>query len=403
MSTRQNRLGRSIAAVALLGSVAMLAGARGKREPPPDQPPPPVQQPEPPPEPKKAAPILDLFPDTLPLDPGPVPAGLASMSAQSCNGCHYSAHDGWKSSAHAVGHASASFVKAVREAGTPMCTVCHQALVTQQTDLVAYDGDTQHPRTEPNPRFDPTLSTEGVTCATCHVRDGVVIAAEPVTKAPHPTGYSPELTSSELCAACHQLTWPGADQPIYDTYGEWSRSAYAAAEIRCQDCHMAAGADARLGSDHRSAADPARAVTVLVDVDHVDVVRGGPPIEVAIRILNTGAGHTFPTGTPWRGVRVQAALVGPLGKGGSPAPYKGSFTADLQRTIEPTAPWRTTADNRIPAGGEANFDWRASLPAEVPAGDWQLVVTLTETTAGQASATAFVEQRIPLRVDGWTR
>lgn len=345
-------------------------------------------------------PLTGLFAAELPLAVGPVPAGLANLSAQGCNACHYEAHDAWSESPHATGSASPEFVEAVARAGTPACTACHLPLAVQHADNVVYEeGDPERPHSKPNPDWDATLGTEGVTCAACHVRDGQIVAAAPNDRAPHPVAWSPELQSSDLCASCHQLSWPGADLPLYDTYGEWERSPQARAGIQCQDCHMASGADERLGHDHRSAADPARAVSVLLDVDRVDLSRGGSGLELALKLQNTGAGHAFPTGSPWNGVRVTAALVGPIGTKGETGPHpEATRTLMLQRQLEPQAPWRTIADTRLPAGGEVAHALRLGLPASAEAGDWALVVTLQETL-GERAEPPFFERRIPLRVD----
>lgn len=375
----------------------MVSAGPRKKPKEPAVPPVPIETPPPP---AKAAPAPPLFPGPLPVDPGGVPKGLANLSAQGCNACHFQAHDEWEGSAHANGWASTAFREAVEAAGTPACTVCHQPLAAQHSDLVTYDaGDINRPLLSPNPRFDATLATEGVTCATCHVRDGQIVGSHDV-KAPHATVRTDELRSAKLCATCHQLTWPGADQPFYDTFGEWERSPQAKAGIVCQDCHMGAGAGARVGTDHAVANDPARAVSVLVDLDSVRLTRGSPAVDLAITLQNTGAGHSFPTGTPYRGVRLEAALVGPVGKKGEMGPWpSATFTADLARKLAAEAPWATLADTRIPAGGEARFDWKVALPHEAPAGDWSLRVTLIETVSGKPSGEPFVVRTLPLTVD----
>lgn len=349
--------------------------------------------------PKEPAP--KLFADPLPLDVGKVPQGLANLSAQGCNACHFQAHDEWEDSAHAQGWASTAFREAVEAAGTPACTSCHLPLATQHDQLVTYDaGDANRPITSPNPRFDATLMTEGVTCAACHVRDGKVVTRHAVDQAPHPTVQSDELRAATLCASCHQLTWPGADKPFYDTYGEWQRSPQAKAGIVCQDCHMGGGAGSRLGADHTIANDPARAVSVLIDADALRLVRGGEALPVTVTLQNTGAGHAFPTGTPFRGVRLEVALVGPVGKKGEIGTWpQATHTADLARKLGDTAPWPTLADDRLPAGAERQYSWELALPHEAPAGDWSLRVTLAETVSGKVTGEPFVTRTLPLAVD----
>ena len=50
--------------------------------------------------------------------------------------------------------------------------------------------------------------------------------------------FSPLQKSSQQCAACHSGGWWGI--PAYTSFDEWQASAYAAAGVQCQDCHMPA-------------------------------------------------------------------------------------------------------------------------------------------------------------------
>jgi hypothetical protein len=359
-------------------AAASLAGKHHVEAP---LPPPPTVVEVPPPAPSIGA----LF-TSLPLDPGGVPAGLASLSAQGCNACHFEAHDDWAGSTHATAATSPAFTAAVARAADPACTVCHEPLTAQRS-----------------PGLDATLALEGVTCAACHVRGGQIVAASAEAvgaRAPHPVTWSADLGRSEGCAACHQLTWPGADHALYDTFGEWQASPQAKAGIQCQDCHGAAGAGDRIGHDHAFPADPARAVSVLVGVDRTQLTRGGPPLDVAIHVQNTGAGHAFPTGSPWVFVRVEAALVGPVGKNGAEGPWKTAvLVSELRRTVQDAAPWATIADTRLAPGAETTLVFAPSLPHEAPTGPWFLQVSLVRVEGDAAVGPPFVLQRIPLVVD----
>lgn len=349
-------LGRLLAfsTVGLVGlgvmSFAMARGRKPEPEPTTPAPPPAEVAPAPPPAPAPA-----LFAGERPVVLGRLPPGLASLSAQGCNGCHYAAHDTWAGSAHAHAWRSPSFQAALASAGeTTACVTCHLPLAAQHAELaVGYvDGDLARPKLQPNPSFDVTLRAEGVTCAACHVREGKVLASRPVDDAPHPVVVSAELREPSLCANCHQLTWPGADKPFYDTYGEWERSAWAKAGVTCQDCHMAPttgvavpGSDGTLPS-HGFDADARRALSVLVDLPTPTLTRGAA-VTLKLTVQNTGAGHDFPTGTPFLPALVDVLLLDAAGKELAPA-----WTTSFAREVDKAPPWKTLSDTRLRAGGQ---------------------------------------------------
>jgi hypothetical protein len=317
----------------------------------------------PPPAPQAEAPVKGpvaplLFKDGLPVPIQKTPEGLANISAQSCNACHFQTHKDWSGSAHATAWSNDVFQEALARAGnSTACSQCHLPLANQHARLAAgyIEGDLARPNLLPNPIWDATLMSEGVTCAACHVRDGMIIGTRAIPDAPHPVAVSEELGTSAACATCHQLTWEGADQPFYDTYREWEGSAYAEAGVRCQDCHMPARAGMATASrfaatpGHDFTAEIGRAVSVLVKLQAPEIQRGqATPVEITIQ--NTGAGHHFPTGSPFKPYTVIVELVDAKGK-----LLTKPFTHILARTVEDQSPWKTLSDNRIPAGGEVKL------------------------------------------------
>ncbi len=346
------RFARYVVVACLPVAAAGIALARGRKAQEP--PPPPVEAPAPvEPAPPPAPPAPKLFPDGLPVTIGALPAGLASLSAQGCNACHWAAHDTWSGSAHAKAWADETFQAALQSAGgSTACVSCHLPLSNQQDQLAAgyIDGDLSRPRLEPNPAFDLTLRGEGVTCTACHVRGETIVATRPAPDAPHPVAVSAELSDPATCATCHQLSWPDGDRPFYDTYGEWKASAYATANVTCQDCHMAPTAGAIVpGTDgtlpsHALTADPRRALTALLQLPKAAVVRG-QPLELGLTLQNTGAGHTVPTGNPFKSYRVDVVLLDAANKELAPA-----WSTTLARTVDPKPPYHTTTDTRLGAG-----------------------------------------------------
>ena len=348
-----------------------------------------------------------LFPDGLPVDTPALPDGLANLSAQGCNACHFAVHDAWSDSAHAHAWDDPIFQEALTAAGNaPVCSSCHLPLANQQAQLVVeYTGGPLTSATlEDNPAWDATLQQEGVTCAACHVRDGQIVSTSAPEHAPHPIAVSDELSTPEFCATCHQLTWPGSEQPFYDTFGEWSRSSWAAAGVRCQDCHMppsagpvTAGRFAAV-SDHRTLSNPARAVSLLVELPPGPITRG-QPLEAMVRVQNTGAGHAFPTGSPFRYALLEAAVVDAEGEVmGEPVTWR------FARDVSPDPPFETISDTRLPAGGQHDVPVRFEVPAKGAAGDGSFRVRLYRAgpdhpDGESAPSEPIVEQRIPVQIE----
>ncbi|HHO54358.1 MAG TPA: hypothetical protein ENK18_26675 [Deltaproteobacteria bacterium] len=351
----------------------------------------PVPEPPPPPPP---APRLDgpLFGDLLPFDPGPRPPELANGSAQGCYACHRGAHEGWASGPHNL-TPSAALREATARTGVTACGSCHLPLLSQHDQLPVWSPDDEPLE---NPDWDATLQLEGVTCMACHVREGkIVVSTEDAARGEglHDRVWSPQLASSEGCATCHQLTWPGANLPLYDTYGEWSRSAWAEAGVGCLDCH-------RRDRAHSWTRDPARAVSLILAPEASRIVRGGEPLRLTLELQNTGAGHAIPTGTPFRGLELSASLWAPgEGPDAEPTALPERFSVELVRRLDTKPPWYTLEDTRLAAGGAGRWTWEIALGNDQPPGSWELIVQLAPTLQGQVDGPPILERRLPLVVE----
>ncbi len=341
-----------------------------------------------------------MFADGLPVALQATPEGLANLSAQGCNACHWQAHDAWANSPHAVAWSNPQFQEAIaRVGGSTSCRSCHLPLANQHPRLAAgyVDGDLARPSLQDNPLWDPTLMSEGVTCAACHVREGKVISTRPAPGAPHPVAVSAELGESTFCATCHQLTWPGAEQPFYNTYGEWQASSYAAAGVGCKDCHMPTEAGPAIASryaarpTHSFVADTGRALSLLLELSAPEAQRGSD-LQVTVRIQNTGAGHSVPTGSPFRKYRVEALLVD---KDDKPLAPTGSL--DLGREVSAGPPWDIVSDNRVPAGGELMFTHTFNVSQKASAQQGELVVRVVHISAGE-NPPVLTEQRLAIPI-----
>lgn len=355
--------------------------------------------PEPEPEEVARVPVLEgpLFPAILPLDPGPIPAGLAHRGAQACAACHPRAWASWTQSPHA-GPPSEALLRA--STGLAGCTSCHLPSIEQQAELqTALDNRIDQVESRPNPVFDPSAWLEGVTCSACHVRGGAVLASTDVAAlrpAPHPLRYASELAGVRGCAACHELRLEGATEPLYDTVGEWQRAGFEDRGIACIDCHGGGAADGGTPShDVRRSLD--EGLSALLAAPSLVVERGGEALPVVLTLVNTGAGHAIPTGSPWKGLSVRLHVVGPPDRKGVPAAGPEA-TLELVRTLAVDPPFATTSDRRLSPGASVELPLALALPDDAPPGAWELVLDVRDTIQGEEGATR-LERRWPLRVE----
>lgn len=255
-----------------------------------------------------------------------IPEGLTSLRAESCGTCHQAIYDEWKTSIHAQAYRDPFFhAYWTKDQHTWVCLNCHSPLENQQPTLV-----TEIPRDRvekavqaPNPQYDADYQHEGVTCAACHVRDGVILGPFDDAVAPHPTKADPTFRTTQLCYRCHSVV--GGPAQFYNggpcgTYPEYE-SGYWMKErgFICQNCHMpeidrpvATGGPIRRGRQHlwRGGHDPEmvkRAVDIKVVADPAEP-KPGDKVRVTLTLINAGAGHKLPTGDPDRHFTVEFAV-----------------------------------------------------------------------------------------------
>jgi hypothetical protein len=261
-----------------------------------------------------AAPVLLAGPATAPSTLGP-PGQM--VPAERCGTCHRDIYQFWKSSIHAQAADDWRYqdvVTRLKERGTPgvdtLCPRCHAPAKLEMRDV----------------RSEKKVSWEGVTCDFCHsVRS---IRSDPerpfvlevgstktgplknVVAAGHETLYADVFVSSALCAPCHQFV-NAKGLELLSTYAEWQASSYAAKGSTCQSCHMR--------SVTGNVVDPkvARVPNVPLNLHEmpgghslselnralqaqISAERRGDTVDVTVQVLNRGAGHRVPTGSPLR-------------------------------------------------------------------------------------------------------
>jgi hypothetical protein len=247
-----------------------------------------------------------------------VPEGLTSLSAESCGQCHREIYEEWKTSIHAKAYED-SFFQAywAKDKHIWVCLNCHTPLENQQPTLIKDipRGRVEKATQEPNPRYDPAYQKESVTCAVCHVRDGVIYGPFEDSAAPHPTKFDPNFRTTQICQRCHHVVSGPAQ--FYNvgpcgTYAEYEGKFFMQERgFICQSCHMpevdrpvALESPVRHGRRHlwRGGHDPdmiKRAVAVEVTATPAQP-KPGEDVAFTLNLINAGAGHKIPTGDPDR-------------------------------------------------------------------------------------------------------
>jgi hypothetical protein len=318
-----------------------------------------------------------------------IPSGLKTLNAAECGNCHRDHFDEWRSSIHHAAWTDPYFQVDFRFDGSQqICKNCHIPLDRQQeaTVLGFRDSEKWHPILAPNPGFDPVLQSEGVTCAACHVKDGVVLGPYGSDAAPHPVQ---KLDSpNQVCLRCHvvggnrwdtfykmppcgtvaEIRLSGGSSPegrdAQRTRGGYGEITVAeASALGCVECHMplvqravAKGGTVREGHRHfwRGGHDP-EMVRQALSVKLSEAPTAAGKRRFVLTVENTGAAHFLPTGTPDRHLLLRLRVLD----------SQRNILAEREEKLVRTVLWRPFIvdlwDTRLPLGQPH------ALELEVPA------------------------------------
>ncbi|MDH3650895.1 MAG: cytochrome c family protein [Saprospiraceae bacterium] len=250
-----------------------------------------------------------------------IPSGLMSISAEACGACHQEIYKEWQQSTHAVAFQDLQFQAEWKKDNIYACLNCHTPLQNQQEFIVngLINGDYKTPSKEINPHFDQKLQQEGITCATCHVRNRNIIGMTEIKNAAHKTIQNAEFLSEKLCIGCHNLV-DELNQILvctFETGDEWQNDWAHKEGKTCISCHMPEterplfpGMQIRKSHLHSVPGSgipkffevPVQLLKSLeIEVRGVrDSYELGDTINVFLRIRNEFSGHSIPTGDPER-------------------------------------------------------------------------------------------------------
>lgn len=261
------------------------------------------------------------------------------LDVRACGRCHARHAREWKRSAHAQAFVDPLFGH--EWSGDPFCSDCHAPRA----------GD---------PNAEPDLARAGVDCATCHVRAGVVHAAEVSGRAPHPSVADPGRAPVGLCASCHQFDFPrDRGTPMQNTVVEWEQSG---ADRGCVGCHAPrdGGHTPHDFPGHRDPALLAQALTV-----EGEATRDGWSTDVVLRLEADRVGHAVPTGDVFRRLVVRAWVPG---REGNAAEVRLARRFD----IDEGGRWHPREDQRVPPPGAGARVVELRLPDTGPEIAWSV-------------------------------
>jgi hypothetical protein len=370
------------------------------------------------------------FAASVPVKPG-VATSSQFASAQSCR-CHGTLVAEWQTSMHSKALSDPLFTTKVAEGDKatgnklgPFCRRCH--------------GPVANMTGEDNSPSMSQVSAESITCSFCHQ---ITSVSEPIgnvsqlldpsgvfraqiedPQSPHQPVYSAVHKTSVVCGGCHNVMHPVNGMHLESTYAEWQKSPQAKQGIQCQDCHMsetpptvgpstgsaASGAATRPNIYHMTFAgaqvalgDAARATALLqsaakVEVTAPEIVKPGSSEKVSVKVTNTGAGHSLPTGlTEVRQMWLELVAVDDSGKETTLGTHVYGTVLKDAKGKHPVQLWDATSiysDDRIAPMKSVTETFKVSLPDGVTAANLRARL-LYKSTGDDLAKAAGVENPV---------
>lgn len=175
--------------------------------------------------------------------------GVGGVKASDCGSCHTAIYEEWKTSTHSQALSDLQFQSELSKDSSPkwICLNCHIPIQNQREEILIglENGQFRKPVTIPNPGFDPEMQQEGVTCATCHIRqdengESYVLGSNGNTEPPHPVKIDKDALRNR-CQDCHNAEYILDESLIcYFRTGEEmaSDSSLPDNQKYCSNCHL---------------------------------------------------------------------------------------------------------------------------------------------------------------------
>jgi hypothetical protein len=231
------------------------------------------------------------------------PVRVSGASAETCEVCHSEVYAAWSQSRHRRSLDNPVFLDGFAAEPHARCIYCHAPLEAQAKAALRRRSALVKERSLASvPRA--SLAHEGITCVTCHVRDGAVLTANPrAVDEGHPLKLEPRLAEPAFCASCHEFlghevvngTSVLTDEKMQTTFSEWRAFRERGGQGTCQDCHMPGKSHAFRGAYDLPFLKGALSL-------RVEAERG----QLVAVLESRGVGHDFPTGDVFRHLKLWA-------------------------------------------------------------------------------------------------
>lgn len=333
---------------------------------------------------QRAVPVEQVFAGKIwakPIENLPDLKGVGTPTAKNCGTCHTEIYEEWKHSTHANALSDLQFQSELAKPSSPkwICLNCHIPIQNQRETIITglKNGDYFRPVETPNPHFNPDMKSEGVTCATCHVRvdseskESYVIGALGGTSPPHPVKIDRKQLLGR-CYDCHNETYT-LNESLVCSFQTGTELIATKSNQSCSSCHQP---EVRRSIVKKSLNKPERrshkhgfiggGVPKTYDLYPHQIQLGYKPGIVLsniniksgvieIEIKNANANHHVTTGDPERFYRL--LLVG-LDHQGNRI-FKAETEIGQEWSWSPVA--KKVGDTRIPFG--KTFVWKLKDPS----------------------------------------
>lgn len=242
-------------------------------------------------------------PSTLYIEDTPhLHSGIQDLNPSTCQACHPVEFLDWKESTHALATSSQAYRKTyisvasrLKEEGIKHCSACHvpQAVIENR---LSHDGVIKPDSPE----------AMGISCSACHSKDTNVglKLLEPTLPEIPPKPLSPR--EPQLCYFCHNQELPLVsilnsdlkfDESAGNPYAEWLESQFSKegeSYKSCLDCHGSAGN----GTLHRWPRNKVELIKSAYTIKVLEPQKHEDGWRIGYSFVNSGAGHSLPTGDP---------------------------------------------------------------------------------------------------------